>query len=103
MYTHICNTIINYRRPFGVEQEFFVQLFVEHDPNLRLPYVGDLLRKMLLEQHISFTKVPFNLCTHYASRCSRTRDTVKLTVCVYSSCNCSTVAMRQKLTASIGF
>ncbi len=37
----------------------------------------------------------------YASRRSRTRDTVKLTVCVYvsvcSSCNCSTVAMRRKL------
>ena len=46
-----------YRRPFGVEQEFFVQLFVEHDPNLRLPTVGDLLRRMFLEQHISFTKV----------------------------------------------
>ncbi len=45
---------------------------------------------------------------NYASRHSRTRDAVKLTVCVSvclscSSCNCSTVAMRQKLTASIGF
>ncbi len=40
-----------------MEQEFFVSLFVEHDPNLRLPYVGDLLRKMFIEQHISFTKV----------------------------------------------
>ena len=41
----------------------------------------------------------------YTSRRSRTRDTVKLSVClcVYSSCNCSTVAMRRKLTASIGF
>ena len=46
-----------YRRPFGIEQEFFVQLFVEYDPNLRLPTVGDLLRKMFHEQHISFTKV----------------------------------------------
>ena len=46
-----------YRRPFGVEEEFFVQLFVEYDPNLRPPTVGDLLRKMFLEQHISFTKV----------------------------------------------
>ena len=50
---------------------------------------------------------------NYASRRSRTRDTVKLTVCVsvclsvcvcvYSSYNCSTVTMRRKLTASIGF
>ncbi len=46
-----------YRRPFGVEDEFFVQLFVEHDPNLRLPTVGELLRKMYTEQVISFTKV----------------------------------------------
>ncbi len=44
------------------------------------------------------------LLTDYASRRSRTRDAVKLTrlcVCVYSSCNCSAVAMRRKLTASI--
>ncbi len=51
--------------------------------------------------------------SNYASRRSRTRDTVKLTVCVCvclclclcvcSSCNCSTVAMQRKLTASIGF
>ncbi len=47
----------------------------------------------------------------YASRRSRRRDMVKLTVCVCvcvclcvcSSCNCSTVVMRRKLTASIGF
>ncbi|XP_064393282.1 ubiquitin carboxyl-terminal hydrolase CYLD-like isoform X2 [Halichondria panicea] len=52
---------ISIRRPFGVEQEFFVQLFVEHDPNLRLPTVGDLLRNMYTEQHISFTKVPSKL------------------------------------------
>ena len=50
------------RRPFGVEQEFFVQLFVEHDPNLRVPTVGDLLRRMFIEQHITFTKV-FYCCT----------------------------------------
>ena len=52
--------IHTYRRPFGVEQEFFVQLFVEHDPNLRLPTVGDLLRNMYTEQHISFTKVLYS-------------------------------------------
>ena len=54
-FTYILNLV--YRRPFGVEQEFFVQLFVEYDANLRLPTVGDLLRKMFHEQHISFTKV----------------------------------------------
>ncbi len=43
--------------------------------------------------------------SNYASRRSRTRDTVKpsVCVCVYSSRNCSTVAIRQKLIASIGF
>ncbi len=59
----------------------------------------------------------YTVAAFYASRRSRTRDTVKLTVCVCvcvcvclsvcvcvcSSCNCSTVAMRRKLTASIGF
>ncbi len=48
------------------------------------------------------------LACNYASRRSRTRDTVKLTVCLYVcvcmcvcvSCNCSTVT---KLTGSIGF
>ncbi len=44
-----------------MEQEFFVQLFVEHDPNLRLPTVGILLRKMFPEQHISFTKVLYTV------------------------------------------
>ena len=57
--------------------------------------------------------LPLVAGTIYASRRSRTRDTVKLSVCVsvclsvcvcvYSSYNCSTVAMRRKLTASIGF
>ncbi len=37
---------------------------------------------------------------YYASRRSRTRDTVKLTVCLSVPAVCSTVAMRRKLTAS---
>ncbi len=45
--------------------------------------------------------------THcYASRRSRTREygkAVSVCLCVCSSCNCSTVAMQRKLTASIGF
>ena len=57
----VCTVIIImihiYRRPFGVEQEFFVQLFVEPDPNLRLPTVGMLITMMFKEQNISFTKV----------------------------------------------
>ncbi len=48
-----------YRRPFGVEQEFFVQLFVEPDPNIRLPTVGVLITMMFKEQNISFTKVNY--------------------------------------------
>ncbi|XP_064393273.1 ubiquitin carboxyl-terminal hydrolase CYLD-like isoform X2 [Halichondria panicea] len=63
LFKHVLHTrpFISIRRPFGVEEEFFVQLFVEYDPNLRPPTVGDLLRKMFLEQHISFTKVPSKL------------------------------------------
>ena len=45
------------RRPFGVEQEYFVQLFVEQDKSLQLPTVGELLTKMFIEQKIRFTKV----------------------------------------------
>ena len=59
MYTqsHQKFNFIADRRPFGVEQEFFIQLFVEHDPNLRLPTVGELLKRMFTEQQITFTKV----------------------------------------------
>ena len=57
----VCTVIIImihiYRRPFGVEQEFFVQLFVEPDPNIKLPTVGILITMMFKEQNISFTKV----------------------------------------------
>ena len=45
------------RRPFGTEQEYFVQLFVEYDESVKLPTVGDLLKRMFKEQNISFTEV----------------------------------------------
>ena len=46
------------RRPFGIEDEFFVQLFLEPDESLKLPpTVGQLLNKMFKEQNISFTTV----------------------------------------------
>ncbi len=75
---------------------------------------GTDLVGVALENSTIFTLWPCLQTTgdyNYASRRSRTRDTVKLTVCVcvcvcvcvYSSCNWSTVAMQQKLTASIGF
>ncbi len=47
-----------------MEQEFFVQLFVELDPNIRLPTVGVLITMMFKEQNISFTKVN-NLIVSY--------------------------------------
>ena len=50
-----------YRRPFGVEQEYIVQLFVEHDQSLKLPTVGNLLEIMFKEQKIRFTKVLYNI------------------------------------------
>jgi len=46
-----------YRRPFGKEQEYFVQLFLEYDESMKLPTVGELLTKMFKEQSISFTEV----------------------------------------------
>ena len=45
------------RRPFGVEKEFFVQLFLDIDEAQKLPTVGDLVNKMFSEQQISFTEV----------------------------------------------
>ena len=60
---------------------------------------------------ISTRKRPFKVVHNYALRRSRTRDTVKLTVgvgvgvsvCVSVPAVTRTVAMRRKLTASIGF
>jgi hypothetical protein len=45
------------RRPFGVEEEYFVQLFLEMDETQKLPSIGDLVCKMFSEQNISFTEV----------------------------------------------
>ena len=46
------------RRPYGIEKEFFVQLFLEPDESLKLPpTVGQLLNKMFKEQNISFSEV----------------------------------------------
>ena len=46
----------NYRRPSGVDKEFFVQLFVEPDDE---PAVNTqrLITKMFQEQNITFMKV----------------------------------------------
>ena len=49
-----------YRRPFGVEQESVIPLFVDDGdlpPPPRLPLVGELLEKMFKRQKIRFTKV----------------------------------------------
>ncbi len=50
------------RRPFGVEEEYFVQLFLEMDDTQKLPSIGDLVDKMFTEQNISFTKVVLLYC-----------------------------------------
>ena len=49
--------LLSYRRPFGTEKEYFVQLFLEYDDSMKLPTVGGLLTKMFKEQKISFTEV----------------------------------------------
>lgn len=57
MYNASISTMFFCRRPFGVEQEYFVKLFVEHDDSLKVPTVRDLLIRMFKEQKIHFTKV----------------------------------------------
>ncbi len=66
---------------------------------------GPIIRQCACNKYYDNYSVYFgndfdHTCKH-ASRRSRTRDTVKQTVCVCIPCNCSTVAMRRKLTASI--
>ena len=46
-----------FRRPFGTEPEFFVQLFVEFDESLKVPTIEKLMKKMFKEQQISFAGV----------------------------------------------
>lgn len=51
-------TLLFTRRPFGVEAEYFVQLFFEIDrKQIAPPSTEVLLCKMFKEQNISFTKV----------------------------------------------
>ena len=53
---HIFNIV--YRRPFGVEKEYFIQLFFEIDPQQNeLPETEKLIAQMFHEQKISFTNV----------------------------------------------
>ena len=40
-----------------MEDEYFVQLFVEYDESVKLPTIGDLLKRMFKDQKILFTKV----------------------------------------------
>ena len=59
------------RRPYGIEKEFFVQLFLEPDESLKLPpTVGQLLNKMFKEQNISFSEVirPFVSACKYIKK-----------------------------------
>ena len=57
------------RRPYGIEKEFFIQLFLEMDESMLLPSVGDLLNKMFREQQISFTEVYMFMHTSSSTRC----------------------------------
>ena len=50
-------TYVSFRRPSGIDKEFFVQLFVEPVEGLAVVYTQDLLNKMFLDQNISFVKV----------------------------------------------
>ncbi len=53
---------LGHRRPFGVEPEYFVQLFLEMSESAKPGYIGSLLTKMYKEQSISFTQVIIMTC-----------------------------------------
>jgi len=48
---------MSYRRPSGIDKEFFIQIFVEPHEGISEVYTQDLLNNMFLEQNISFAKV----------------------------------------------
>ena len=54
---YCCSDTFLIRRPYGEEPEYFVQLFVDYDESLKLPTVGELMKKMFREQDITFTQV----------------------------------------------
>ena len=47
----------NYRRPSGIDKEFFVQLFVEPDEEESAVNTQRLITKMFQEQNITFMQV----------------------------------------------
>jgi len=49
--------IIPFRRPFGIDKEFLIQLFVEPIEGVSVLDTQRLLTKMFLDQHITFVKV----------------------------------------------
>ena len=49
--------MLNYRRPSGIDKEFFVQLFVEPDKDEPATNTQRLLSKMFQEQNINFVEV----------------------------------------------
>ena len=49
--------MLNYRRPSGIDKEFFVQLFVEPDKDEPAANTQRLLTKMFQEQNINFVEV----------------------------------------------
>ncbi len=56
--------------PFGVEEEYFVQLFLEiEEQSSKVPTVSDLLTKMFTEQQINFNKVTSLLHSKCIANC----------------------------------
>ena len=49
--------VVVYRRPSGVDKEFFVQLFIEPDKDDTAVNTQRLLHKMFWEQNITFVQV----------------------------------------------
>ena len=53
----VYDNVYSFRRPRGIEQNYFVELFLEADESMKVPSIGGLLAKMFFEQQISFTEV----------------------------------------------
>ena len=49
--------MLEYRRPSGIDKEFFVQLFMEPDKDEPAVNTHRLLSKMFQEQNITFAEV----------------------------------------------
>ena len=66
---YVVCAILVYRRPSGIDKEFFVQLFVEPDKDQSTVCTQRLLCKMFQEQNITFVEVCWDIAVSNYSYC----------------------------------